>query len=144
MCEAEIAAGCVVLRRGLTEPEVLLIWNKRYPDPTLPKGRVEAGESVLDCALREVLEETGYTVEAATDTPIVLKTVLDEHPPIVHKTINWFLAHANGGSPDQRTEDTRIVRVSWIPISDAIDLIGRADEIEALERCVELQKIRSY
>lgn len=71
-----------VFRAGGSEPEVLLIWTKRYPDPTLPKGQIEPGESALACALREVREETGYIVEVLTDAPVTTETVLDKHPPV--------------------------------------------------------------
>jgi hypothetical protein len=38
MLQIIIAAGCVALRMGKMEPEVLLIWTKQYPDPTLLVG----------------------------------------------------------------------------------------------------------
>jgi len=137
MPETSIAAGCVVIRSGRTEPEVLLIWTKRYPDPTLPKGQVETGESILECALREVKEETGYLVEAVSTVPIVLETVLDKHPPIVHKTTHWFLARVRGGSSNERTEKSLITRVGWLPVPEAMNQMRRTDEIQALERYME-------
>lgn len=45
MHETFVGAGCVVLRHGEQEPEVLLIWTEQYPDPTLPKGHLEPSES---------------------------------------------------------------------------------------------------
>jgi 8-oxo-dGTP diphosphatase len=51
------AAGGVVERDG----RVLLVHRPRYDDWTFPKGKVEAGESDEQCALREVREETGLT-----------------------------------------------------------------------------------
>ena len=49
------AAGGVVLHAG----RVLLVHRPRYDDWTLPKGKLDRGESYEDAALREVLEETG-------------------------------------------------------------------------------------
>lgn len=136
MIHTEVAAGCVVIQMGQVEPEVLLIWTKQYPDPTLPKGHVEAGESLVDCAVREVKEETGYTVEVINSTPILLEKVMDKHPPVVRKRINWYLASAIEGSPSERTEKSLISKVAWVPLSHALQWMQRPDEIEALQRCV--------
>lgn len=54
-------AGGILLRearRGLHE--VALVHRPARRDWSLPKGKVDPGESLEDCALREVLEETGY------------------------------------------------------------------------------------
>ena len=61
------AAGGVVWRHAATfagEPtvEVAVIHRPRYDDWSLPKGKLASGESELQGAVREVLEETGYHV----------------------------------------------------------------------------------
>jgi 8-oxo-dGTP diphosphatase len=57
------AAGGVIWRRGTDGVEVLLVHRPKYGDWTFAKGKLEAGESFLDAARREVLEETGLHVE---------------------------------------------------------------------------------
>jgi 8-oxo-dGTP diphosphatase len=52
------AAGGVVVRRD-REPRVAAIHRPRYGDWTLPKGKLDSGESFEEAALREVEEETG-------------------------------------------------------------------------------------
>ena len=55
------AAGGVVRRRSAAgEEELALIHRPRYDDWSLPKGKLEPGESGEQAALREVLEETGF------------------------------------------------------------------------------------
>src|SRR5918998_4427047 len=51
----EAAGGVVTGDDG----RVLLVHRPRYDDWTLPKGKLDAGESFEDAALREVEEETG-------------------------------------------------------------------------------------
>jgi 8-oxo-dGTP diphosphatase len=58
------AAGGIVLRRaGHRRVEVAVVHRPLRQDWTLPKGKLEPGESWEDCALREVLEETGFRCE---------------------------------------------------------------------------------
>jgi 8-oxo-dGTP diphosphatase len=49
--------------------EVLLVHRPRYDDWSLPKGKAQPGESDEDCALREVLEETGLVCERRFELP---------------------------------------------------------------------------
>ena len=60
--EAIRAAGAVLSRRGEQGDEVALIHRGRYNDWSLPKGKCEPGEHVLETAVREVAEETGIRV----------------------------------------------------------------------------------
>jgi len=115
MVRAE-AAGCVVLRRSLLCTRVLLVWTRGYAYPRLPKGRVEPGESARECALREVREETGYTVEVVHAEPVVVEGVPDKYGPFVYITIRFFLARALCRSPALRIEQTTVPRVGWVPV----------------------------
>jgi 8-oxo-dGTP diphosphatase len=55
------AAGGILLRpAGAGRFEVALVHRPDRGDWSLPKGKLDPGESYEDCALREVLEETGY------------------------------------------------------------------------------------
>lgn len=54
-----LASGGVVWRLAGDDLEILLIHRDRYGDWTLPKGKLDPGESDLEAALREVREETG-------------------------------------------------------------------------------------
>jgi 8-oxo-(d)GTP phosphatase len=54
------AAGALLWRENHTlELEVALIHRPKYDDWSLPKGKIEIGETALQCAYRELIEETG-------------------------------------------------------------------------------------
>ncbi|HWH44201.1 MAG TPA: NUDIX hydrolase [Thermoleophilaceae bacterium] len=54
------AAGGVVVRG---DGRIALVHRPRYDDWTLPKGKLDPGETFEDAALREVLEETGFSCD---------------------------------------------------------------------------------
>jgi 8-oxo-dGTP diphosphatase len=54
------AAGGIIVRRSPEgRREVVVVHRPARADWSFPKGKLEAGESFEECALREVLEETG-------------------------------------------------------------------------------------
>jgi len=62
------AAGGVVLTRGRDgQIRVAVIHRPKYMDWSLPKGKLEEGESWQEAALREVREETGFRCEAGDE-----------------------------------------------------------------------------
>ena len=61
------AAGGVVLRDG----RVAVVHRPRYDDWSLPKGKLDPGESFEDAALREVEEETGLRCHLVRELPAV-------------------------------------------------------------------------
>ncbi len=59
------AAGCVVRHGGL----IAVIHRPRYDDWSLPKGKLDPGESFEDAALREVEEEIGVRGTLGEELP---------------------------------------------------------------------------
>lgn len=57
-----IAAGAIPWRVKNGELQVLLIHRPRYDDWSWPKGKLDDGESIPECAVREVREEVGLQV----------------------------------------------------------------------------------
>jgi 8-oxo-dGTP diphosphatase len=67
-----LAAGGVVWRRdGDGRLEVAVIYRPKYDDWTLPKGKLDPGESFEEAALREVEEETGLRCKPLSELPHV-------------------------------------------------------------------------
>jgi 8-oxo-dGTP diphosphatase len=65
------AAGGVVWRRGPGGVEVAVVHRPRYDDWSLPKGKLDPGESWEEAALREVEEEIGLRCTLGRELPPV-------------------------------------------------------------------------
>jgi 8-oxo-(d)GTP phosphatase len=118
-----LAGGAVVSRpHPLRGTEVLLIHRKRYDDWTLPKGKVEPGESLPACAVREVLEETGVTIRLGAP----LDTIRYEAGKAGPKKVDWW-----GGIPVRevpRSPDDEVDMVSWLPVRAALNRLTYAHD----------------
>jgi 8-oxo-dGTP pyrophosphatase MutT (NUDIX family) len=63
------AAGAVLWRPGPQGPEVALIHRPHKNDWSFPKGKLDAGETPRQAAVREVTEETGMIPELGRPLP---------------------------------------------------------------------------
>lgn len=61
-----MSCGVVVFRR---QPELSFLLLRQTHRRDLPKGHVEEGESETECALRELVEETGLTSDVVRLEP---------------------------------------------------------------------------
>ncbi len=111
---AVLAAGAVVTREHPTRGiEVVIVHRKRYDDWSLPKGKLEAGESLPACAVREVEEETGVTVRLGSPLDQVS---YDRGGSL--KRVDWWSGSVVSAVP--RAPDHEVDVVSWLPIKAAL------------------------
>jgi 8-oxo-dGTP pyrophosphatase MutT (NUDIX family) len=100
------AAGGVVWRDGRSGVEVLLVHRPRYDDWSLPKGHVDRGETLLEAALREVAEETGFSCAAGHLIGITSYTTIDGEPKVVHY---WSMTVDSG----EFTPNDEVDAIEW-------------------------------
>lgn len=119
------AAGGVV-RRG----ELLAVVHRPHrADWTLPKGKLEAGESESEAALREVAEETGWRARLGADLGAVEYVLPDGRS----KTVRWYAMAAveEIGVPADDVDEVR-----WLSPEEARSLLSYDLDREVLERAV--------
>ncbi|MDZ4699226.1 MAG: NUDIX hydrolase [Rhodothermales bacterium] len=119
---AIVAAGGIVTRQeGSGEPEVLMIYRNGLWD--LPKGKLEAGESIPQCAMREVREEVGIkdlvVIQGLGAT--VHGYVRNERYSV--KTTYWYQMTTRQETFTAQAEEG-IEQVAWKPWGEAVDRVG--------------------
>ncbi len=100
----EMSAGGVVYRRKNNRVEIQMIQD-RFGKMTLPKGKMEKGETAEQTALREILEETG--LEGSIVCPIEKTTYQFQHPQsgTIDKEVQYYLVEAIGGRQKAQIEE---------------------------------------
>ena len=110
-----VGVGVVVLRAG----HVLLIRRGKPPrqgEWSLPGGRQEAGETLRDCARREVLEETGITIRVTRLLDALDLIARDDSGAVErHDTLVDFQGEALAGEPIAGDD---ALEAAWVPIAD--------------------------
>lgn len=93
------AAGAVVWRaRADGAPEVALVHRPRYDDWSLPKGKLDPGETAVHAAAREVTEETGLTCVLSRYLRRISYRVPVREGGWATKFVDYFCAHVRDGS----------------------------------------------
>ena len=120
------AAGGVVWRRGPAGIEILLVHRPKYDDWSLPKGKLDPGETSEAAALREVKEETGLRCSLGEELPPV--TYTDRHGRA--KVVRYWVMQPKSGRfrPNDEVDEVR-----WAPVEEAARLLSYERDIEVLQ-----------
>ncbi|HEX7000425.1 MAG TPA: NUDIX domain-containing protein [Trueperaceae bacterium] len=101
----------------------VLVLTLASGEKVFPKGHIEAGETALEAALREVEEETG--VKAWCDDPTEFTTSY-VNAGGVPRHVTWFRMRARGATP--RVSESGIRDARFHPVDEAASLLSfRAD-----------------
>jgi ADP-ribose pyrophosphatase YjhB (NUDIX family) len=94
--------------------EILLIYRRQKWD--LPKGKLDEGEDLEECAIREIKEETGLK-QVAIEKPLTTSYhTYTENGHEVLKETHWFLMKAKEQKLAPQTEED-IEKAVWVPIA---------------------------
>ena len=116
------AAGAVLWRKSdISQLEIAVIHRPRYDDWSLPKGKVESGESHISAGYREIQEETGYESTFGPEIGTVVYKL--EGAP---KEVRYWAAAATlkTGTPNPKEVD----EVLWLAPKKAKEKLTNKDE----------------
>lgn len=112
----QAAGGAVWRRTDAGGLEVLVVHRPRYDDWSLPKGKLEAGESHAQAARREVEEETGLRCALGPELPATSYRDRRDRP----KTVRYWAMTAVSG---RFAPSAEVDRASWLPVEQATGVL---------------------
>lgn len=106
------AGGLVKNEKG----KVLFMFRRGKWD--LPKGKLDPGESLETCALREVKEETGVRELEMINFLMVTEHEYEERDCVILKETHWYLMKANGDQVLIPQIEEDITDLRWLGASE--------------------------
>ena len=110
-------AGCILIRKE--DKTIALVYREQYDDYSFPKGHVEKGESLIECAIRETAEETKRVAKILEEKPLHIEHY--ETPNGENVKMTYFLAEDIGPS-DNKSLDTH--PTFFIPFDEVHDKLS--------------------
>ncbi len=112
--DAEVKAAGGVVRRA--DGTIAVVHRPRYDDWSLPKGKVDPGETEPVTAVREVHEETGYTAHLG-------RRLIAVSYPVEQgvKKVRYWAARCVDGSfaPNDEVDELK-----WLTVAEAMKQLG--------------------
>ncbi|MBR3254647.1 MAG: NUDIX domain-containing protein [Clostridia bacterium] len=109
----EKSCGCIIIDGGkvLLVQQTKGLWG-------FPKGHVEAGETEIETAIREVKEETNLDVEINENKRYSMEYITDRG---TLKKVVLFIAKKISGN--EKYQESEIKSIKWLNYEDAIKTI---------------------
>ncbi|NNC11688.1 NUDIX hydrolase [Planctomonas sp. JC2975] len=108
------AGGAVCWRIVDGTPHILVVHRAKYGDVTLPKGKVDPGETLPQAAQREVLEETGLQIALGVPLGITNYVISSGREKFVH----YWAAEVTERAVQASTfvPNDEIAAIEWVPL----------------------------
>lgn len=128
---AVYAAGGVIWRVVDGKLMVLVIHRTAYADVTLPKGKVDPGETLAETAVREMFEETGIRVRLGIPVGVSRYRMPSKRQKIVH----YWSAQATEEAirASAFVPNREIAALEWIAPKKALTYLSYPVDVEILE-----------
>lgn len=128
---AVYAAGAVCWRLIEGRMHVLLIHRTVHGDVTIPKGKVDPGESLPRTAVREIEEETGLAIALGVPLGISHYAMPNGREKIVH----YWAAEITPEAIQRSTflPNGEVAAIEWVTIKKARTYLSYAPDVEILD-----------
>ncbi|RFA07257.1 DNA mismatch repair protein MutT [Subtercola boreus] len=126
------AAGAVCWRLDGDRVRVLVIHRTLRNDISLPKGKVEPGETLPETAVREVLEETGLAIDLGVPLGVTSYTMPNNRDKVVYYWAAEVPAGLYATAEFQPNEE--VAALEWLSLRKAKKMLTYERDVEVLER----------
>ncbi|MDD2376493.1 MAG: NUDIX domain-containing protein [Clostridia bacterium] len=106
-------AGCILL--DFNNKKVGIIYRKKHNDYSFPKGHLEVGETLEECAIRETEEETGRICRIINFKDLPVLSYIDSKGHSVEA--HYYLSYDEGSSLEVFNESL-VHDILWLSLND--------------------------
>lgn len=135
--KAVYAAGALVWRIVEGKLRILVIHRTKYADVTLPKGKVDPGETLAETAVREIFEETGIRVSLGAPVGVSHYRLPSRRQKIVH----YWAAHASDQAIRRSAfvPNKEVAGLEWVSPKRALTYLSYPVDVEIVENFLRLE-----
>lgn len=125
----------------LSESKLLLVHEELIDQWLIPGGGLEAGETLEECCIREMAEETGSLVQ-----PKQCYLTIHEYYEQWHLISHYFLCDRQGETQQHLTdyEAKAGLLPKWLPLEEALELFGGYRKYEGVNEMRRGAYLREY
>jgi len=132
-----LAAGAVCWRvTSSGKVKILLVHRAQHRDVSLPKGKVDPGETLPQTAVREIAEETGLVIALGPPLGVVEYTL----PNGRDKVVSYWSAEVSPAAIANSTfvSNDEIESLTWMTLDEARTSLSYPHDVDVIERFAEL------
>lgn len=135
---AVYAAGALVWRVIEGKLKILVIHRTKYVDVTLPKGKVDPGETLPQTAVREVFEETGIRIHLGVPVGVSHYRMPNKKTKIVH----YWAAQASDSAlrSSAFVPNKEVAGLEWVSPKKALKYLSYPVDVEIVENFLALHR----
>ena len=115
-------AGCILV--NLETKEIGLVYRPKKDDYSFPKGHLESGETLEECAVRETEEETGRICHIVEDIEI---EPIEYVTPKGEDVINYHYVAIDDGETKKEFPEELKENLVWIKYEDVEKTLSYGD-----------------
>ena len=126
-----LGGGGLITRHNDGELEVLIVHRPKHLDWSLPAGKLDRGETLAECALREVYEETGYICELGRELGMV--DYIDRRGRT--RQVHYWEMDAISGS---FTPNLEVDAIDWVPLVESLNYFTHERDLKMVRAFLAL------
>ena len=130
-----LKAGCILINQK--DKTIAIVYRQKQNDYSFPKGHLEDGESLVECAIRETAEETKRDCVILEEDPIYIEEYITPRGENVRM---YYYLSKDIGPSNNSSEDTHATY--WISYNEVENILSY-DSLKKVWNTVK-EKVNNY